>query len=119
MLLYPVVYPFVVLRRYGREAQLANLLAAARGCQTYGEMQIVLGAPKYAIRGDRFKDERRENILIVPDIVQVYEVSHCVVEVWLSGDMIAAVTGYVRPTIWDLAAHSYTQRKSGNGDRSS
>lgn len=109
--LYPFVRPILLGRRRRAKKRLDGLLMDARQYRKRDELEIILGKTKYTMLGSLYKRDIDSGLTLVPDFVDVYEVRGASIEAWIRDGKIVAITGFLRPTIWDAADRWYTQRR--------
>jgi hypothetical protein len=107
-----------VWRRRARsraERELSRLVQVAGTCQTRADLERALGAPQYAFLGNLFRraalhfpgdpsQGSPSEEFFIPDLVESYAKGNCVVELWFREQRVAAVTGFVQWSVWDLAS---------------
>ena len=102
-LLRPLILPHL-RRSYSRaQERLSELMKAASRCNSRKELEIVLGAPAYALDGDGFGQEEPDGSMSSPDHVESYLRDRVVIDLWLRDNKAYAMSGFVMWSPWELA----------------
>jgi hypothetical protein len=98
-----------------KQRQLTEIMAAARECDSREELERILGKPRYALDGLLCGRHERDGTKRSPEIVEVYQVAGCTVELWFfavhsSIDMV----GFTSPTSTSLVLSHLDSERSAH-----
>lgn len=84
--------------------RLSEVLGLARQCNTRDELESLLGPPKYVLDGNSYSsiptDTNRQQ---QPELVEVYELDNCGIELMFRDGRMIEMIGIPMPTNWEIA----------------
>lgn len=104
VLFRPLVVVWRVLRQRNKENRVNSILDRVRDCRQREELQRLLGRPLYGVTGEV------SGAADPPDLIECYETEGCCVDLWFKNDRLVDVSGFVKPTVWDVALAGYRRR---------
>jgi uncharacterized Zn finger protein (UPF0148 family) len=101
VLFRPIVILWIILRQRIMVSRVDAKLEQVTRCESRAELEQLLGEPLYAVDA---KAVGREGFA---DVIECYESEGCCIDLWFKDDRLANVSGFVKPTLWDmvLAGH--------------
>jgi hypothetical protein len=78
-------------------------LAAVAECRRRDELEQILGPPLYAVNGENAGVVRPDGSQDSPDLIECYESEGCCIDLWFKDDRLIDMSGFVKPTVWDMA----------------
>ena len=103
-----VASPFIRQRiqknRPDQLTRLREVLALARECQSREAVEALMGKPKYALNGSLYsKVPMASGDFAQPDVVEVYELDDCGIELMFSDGSFIGMLGMPMPSTWEIA----------------
>jgi len=84
-----------------------NLMRDVNKCQNRLELESLLGKPKYVISGEGyFESFSPDNKRMVPDIVEIYVIGRCRVDLWFKNNFLEEITGLEELWPWDIVEYA-------------
>ena len=103
LLFRPFVCPWLLLRQRKLEALVNAKLDEMERCRGREELQQVIGEPVYAVSGESCGAVLDDGTEESPDLIECYESDGCCIDLWFKDDRLVNVSGFVKPTVWDVA----------------
>lgn len=101
LMFHPIVCIWFVFRQRKMEALVNLKLDQMARCRGREELERLLGEPRYAVSGERCGQPG--GTPQSPDLIECYESEGCCIDLWFKDDRLADVSGFVKPTVWDVA----------------
>ena len=87
--------------------RLQEVLKLARDCQSREELEALMGKPRYALDGNLYsKVPMASGDFVQPDVVEVYELDNCGIELMFNDGKFIGMLGMPLPTTWEIALHA-------------
>jgi len=96
LLLRPFVIVWMIFRQRMLENRVNDKLNELGDYPSRETVQSVLGGPCYAVDG------KASELPDPPDLIECYESDGCCVDLWFKDDRLIDITGFVKPSDWDL-----------------
>ncbi|OHB72393.1 MAG: hypothetical protein A2V70_17820 [Planctomycetes bacterium RBG_13_63_9] len=93
----PIVVLWIILRQRIMVSRVHRKLQQLRQCRDRAELEQLLGAPLYAVDAEAVGKRG------VADRIECYESDGCCIDVWFKDGRLVEVSGFVKPTLWDMA----------------
>lgn len=103
LLFHPIVCLWLTLRQRAMERRVLAKLDQMALCRERAELEAVLGKPRYAVSATHLPERQAEDTRDAADLIECYESQGCCIDLWFKGDRLVHVSGFVKPTIWDVA----------------
>jgi hypothetical protein len=103
LLFRPIVCVWFTIRQRTMERRVLAKLEHVAGCRERGELEQLLGKPRYAVGGRGVGAARPDGTRDSPDLIECYESEGCCIDLWFKDDRLIDVSGFVKPTVWDVA----------------
>ena len=103
VIFWPILYLWLVPRQHAAETRVNEKLDQIADCHDRDQLEALLGSPLYAVAGEAAGAQG------LPDVIECYESEGCCIDLWFKGDRLVDVSGFVKPTIWDLALNKSRQ----------
>ena len=97
VLLRPIIMLWLMLRQRIMETRVNSKLDEVSNCREREQLQQLLGKPLYAVSGEACHAPNH------PDLIECYESEGCCIDLWFKNDRLIDVSGFVKPTKWDIA----------------
>ena len=97
LLLRPLVVLWLIFRQRMLENRVNDKLNRIGDYPNRETLEQVLGKPRYAVSGEACDDTPDP-----PDLIECYESEGCCVDLWFKNDALIDITGFVKPSDWDL-----------------
>ncbi|MHC4176804.1 MAG: hypothetical protein ACYSWU_04815 [Planctomycetota bacterium] len=102
LLFRPIVCLWLVFRQPRKEALVNAKLDQMARCRRREELEQVLGKPLYAVDGESCGAVLDDGGQESPDLIECYESDGCCIDLWFKDDRLVEVSGFVKPTVWDI-----------------
>jgi len=96
LLLRPLVILWMIPRQRVLENRVNDKLNQIGDHPNRVVLDRVLGEPCYAVSGEVCDVPDR------PDLIECYESEGCCIDLWFKNDRLIDITGFVKPSDWDL-----------------
>lgn len=96
VLFRPIVVLWLMLRQRIMESRVNSKLDGIANCREREDLERLLGKPVYAVSGEACDPPNR------PDLIECYESEGCCIDLWFTNDRLVDVSGFVKPTRWDI-----------------
>jgi len=96
LLLRPLVVLWLIPRQRVLENRVNAKLDQIGDRPSRETVEQILGKPCYAVSGESC------DIADPPDLIECYESEGCCVDLWFQNDRLVDITGFVKPSDWDL-----------------
>jgi hypothetical protein len=103
LLFRPIVCLWLWLRQRRKEALVNAMLDQIAQCRDREEYRQYLGDPLYAVSGPSCGAVLGDGSQEAPDLIECYEWAGCCIDLWFKGDRLVSTSGFVKPTVWDVA----------------
>ena len=97
VLFRPLVVLWRMFRQHNLETRVNSMLDEVRNCREREDLERLLGRPLYAVSGEA------AHVPNHPDLIECYETEGCCVDLWFKNDRLVDVSGFVKPSLWDVA----------------
>ncbi len=105
-----IVYPWLFFRQRKMETRVNAKLDRVERCRGREELEQLLGKPVYAVSGESCGAVLDDGTQEIPDRIECYESDGCCIDLWFKDDRLVDVSGFVKPTVWDLALAGGAER---------
>ncbi|MEE8452386.1 MAG: hypothetical protein V3R99_10745 [Thermoguttaceae bacterium] len=96
LLLRPLVVLWLIPRQSVLENRVNDKLNRIGDHPNQETLEQVLGKPRYAVSGEVCDGPN------APDLIECYESEGCCIDLWFKNDRMVDITGFVKPSDWDL-----------------
>jgi hypothetical protein len=110
LLLHPIVCLWLSLRQRRLESLVNRKLDEVTRCHSRQQLRQVIGEPLYAVSGQVARGAPEGVPRPLADVIECYESDGCCIDLWFRHQRLVSLSGFVKPTVWDIALAGRTER---------